>query len=108
VAQLKQWREQGDRLIVCLDANEDIYRKAIGRELTDTDGLALREAVGEFTGKRIGPTFFRGSKPIDGIWTTMHLTIANACIMPVGFGIGDHRLFVIDFHEVDVVGCSQQ
>ena len=77
VTQLKQCKEQGDRLIVCLDANEDIYRKAIGRELTDLEGLALREAVGEFTGKRIGPTFFRGSKPIDGIWTTTDLTIAK-------------------------------
>ncbi len=25
IAQLKQWREQGDRLIICLDANKDIY-----------------------------------------------------------------------------------
>jgi hypothetical protein len=28
------------------------------------------EVIGTFTGKKIGPTFFRGSKPIDGIWAT--------------------------------------
>jgi Pyruvate/2-oxoacid:ferredoxin oxidoreductase delta subunit len=33
VAQLKRWREQGDKLIVCLDANKDVYRKLIGRHL---------------------------------------------------------------------------
>ena len=64
---LKQWREEGDRLIVCMDANEDIYKKSIGKTLTDTEGLNMVEAVGEFTGKKIGPTFFQGSKPIDGI-----------------------------------------
>ena len=27
VAQLIKWREEGDRLVVCLDANEDIHKK---------------------------------------------------------------------------------
>jgi hypothetical protein len=27
VAQLQWWRKEGDRLIICLDANEDIYKK---------------------------------------------------------------------------------
>ena len=108
ITQLKQWRDQGDRLIVCLDANEDIYRKAIERELTDMNGLALREVVGEFTNKKVGPTFFRGLKPIDGVWATSDISVANACIMPVGYGIGDHRLFVIDFCAADIIGYSQQ
>jgi hypothetical protein len=110
IAQLKQWREQGDRLIVCLDANEDIYRKALGRELTDTEGLALREVVGSFTNKKIGPTFFRGSKPIDGVWATSDITIANVCIMPVSYGIGDPRLFVIDFQRLNtrITGAAKK
>ena len=66
IAQLKQWRDQGDRLIVCLDATEDIYRKAIGRELTDTDGLALKEVVGDFNGKPIGPIFLGVQNPSAG------------------------------------------
>ena len=41
VAQLLEWRQQGDRLIVCLDANEDIYKKSIGKALTATSGLTL-------------------------------------------------------------------
>jgi hypothetical protein len=55
---LKQCREEGDRLSVCMDANEDIYKKLIGKTLTDTKGLNMVEAAGEFTGKKIGPTFF--------------------------------------------------
>ena len=48
-------------------------------------GLEMKEVVGEFTGKKIGPTHFRGQLPIDGIWATTDITIANACIMPAGY-----------------------
>jgi hypothetical protein len=68
IIKLKQWRDQGDRLIVCLDTSENKCRKALGRKLTDAEGLALREVVASFTNKKIWPTFFRGSKPIYGLW----------------------------------------
>ena len=106
IEQLLKWREEGDKLIVCLDANENIYTKSIGKELTNLDGLAMKEVVGSFTGKQVGPTFFRGSNPIDGIWATSDITISNACIMPVGYGIGDHRMFIIDFITSDITGTN--
>ena len=31
LAQLRKWIEQGDRLIVCMDVNEDIYARALER-----------------------------------------------------------------------------
>jgi hypothetical protein len=104
VVQLQRWREDGDRLVVCLDANEDIYKKSLGKSLTDIDGLVMKEVVGEFTQIPVGAKYFRGSKPIDGIWATSDITVCNACIMPAGYGIGDHRLFVIDFASQDIVG----
>ncbi len=106
VEQLNAWRTQGDRLIVCLDANEDIYKKSIGKVLTSVDGLAMKEVVGEFTGTPIGPTYFRGSKPIDAIWATGDIQVAGACIMPAGYGIGDHRLFVVDFVASSLTGSA--
>ncbi len=62
------------------------------------------EVVGEFTGKNIGPTFFWGSKPIDGIWTTTDVILMHACIMLAGFGVGDHCLFVIDMQAASLIG----
>jgi hypothetical protein len=50
VAKLRKWREEGDRLVVCLDANEDIYKKSLGKSLTKSDGLRMSEVVGDFTG----------------------------------------------------------
>ena len=37
-------------------------------------------------------------------WTTGDITVTNACVMPVGFGVGDHRLLVIDFATTTLVG----
>ncbi len=104
--QLSRWRSEGDKLIVCLDTKEHIYRKAVGKSLTNIKGLAMKEVVGEFTGKKIGTTFFGGSKPMDGVWATSDITVSNAAIMPAGYGIGDHRLFVIDFASKDIVETS--
>ncbi len=67
VAQVKKWREECSRLIVCLDANKYIYKKSIGKALTDIDGLAMREVVGDFTRQPVGPTYFQGSTPINGV-----------------------------------------
>ncbi len=104
IDQLKKWRESGDRLVVCMDVNEHIYKKSIWRELTDPEGLAIQEVVGEFTQRPIGTTFFRGSKPIDGVWASSDIAISNAGVMPAGNGIGDPQLFVIDMATRDLVG----
>jgi hypothetical protein len=66
----------------------------------------MREVVGEFTGKKIGPTFFQGSKPIDGIWAMGNLIITHACMMPAGFEVMDHCMFLINFQESSMVGLA--
>ena len=45
--------------MLCLDANENIYRAELGWQLTDLHGLGMKEVVEEFMGKRLGTTFFR-------------------------------------------------
>ena len=50
-----------------MDVNKDIYRKSIGKVLTMSEDLQMMEAVDNYTGKKIGATFFRGTKPIDGV-----------------------------------------
>ena len=34
------------------------------------------------------------------------MTVASACVMPVGYGIGDHRLFVVDVLVNSLVGTD--
>ena len=90
MAQLRRWQQDEDKLIVCLDANEDIYCKLIGKALTDINGLVMKEVVGKFTCQPVGLTFFWESKPINCVWASSEILISNTCIMPAGYGIGDH------------------
>jgi hypothetical protein len=62
--------------------------------------------VGDFTGTKLVPTFFRGSTPIDGIWATEDVVVTHACVMLIGFGVGDHRMFIVDFQESSLVGTT--
>ncbi len=87
-----------------MDHNEHTYNGPLGRVLADTEGLGLQEAVLRHTGKRTGATFFRESKPINGLWVTSNSDIANVCMMPFGYGIGDHRMFVLDITMESLVG----
>ncbi len=64
VGQLKQWREDGDWLIVCLDANKNIYRKLIGKALMHIEGLAMKEVVGELPDSRLAPHFSGGQSQL--------------------------------------------
>jgi hypothetical protein len=82
-----------------LDVNADIYLKELGQALTDSNGLNMSEVVGDFTGRPVGPTFFRGTKPIDGVWATKDLQVVNACVMPAGFGVGGHRMFINEVYS---------
>ena len=64
---MKTWCSKGDRLIVCMDANNHIYKGDIGTALTDNNGLVMKEVVLNATGKALGTTYFRGITPINGI-----------------------------------------
>ena len=64
----------------------------------------MNEVVGTFTGKKIGATFFIGSKPIDAVWATPDIVVVGECVMPEGYGVGDHRLFVLDFLTSSIIG----
>jgi hypothetical protein len=64
---MKQLREASKHLVLCLDANANIYRAALGWQLTDLHELGMEEVVGDFTGRWLSATFFRGHEPIDAI-----------------------------------------
>ncbi len=70
------------------------------------DGPGMKEVVGEFAARQLGAKYFYGSKPIDGVWATGNITVTNACVMLVGFGVGDHWLSVIDFATTTLVGSG--
>ena len=79
-------------------------KKSTGKTLVGSKELGTGEAVAAFTGKKVGDMYFRGKKLIDGVWTTVNVVITGACVVPTGFSIGDHHLFVLAFLTSSLVG----
>ena len=84
--------------------NENIYRAALGWQLTDLHGLGMTEVVRDVTGRWLGATFFRGREPIDAIWVMRDLDVAHACVMLIGYKVGDLCLFVVNFSTASMIG----
>ena len=87
-----------------MDANEDIYKKSLGRSITARDGLNMNEVVGVFIRKKIGANFFRGPKPIDAVWATPDIVVVAACVIPAGYGVGNHRFFILELPISSLIG----
>jgi hypothetical protein len=102
--QLVKWWAAGDQIILFMVHNNHTYNGPLGRTLADTSGLGLQEAVLHHTGTQMGATFFRGSKLIDGLWVSSNIEILNVCVMPFGYGVGDHCMFVLDIMLESLIG----
>jgi hypothetical protein len=102
--QIRNWQTIGERIILFMENNEHVINGQLGKALADKDGPNLQEVIMQHTGTSPGATFFRGSKPIDGLWVSNDLNISNACVMPFGYGIGDHRAFILDIPIESLVG----
>jgi hypothetical protein len=104
IKQLKKWRAEGDRIVLFMDHNEHVYDGAPGKALSNSTGLNLQEVILQHTDTRTGATFFRGSKPINGLWASSNLEISNTCVMPFGYGVGDHQAFILGIMLESQVG----
>ena len=71
---LRRWKSQRERLIVMLDANENMNDGRLERAFSASD-LDLQDVV-RLRRECDGPaTWFRGSKQIDAIWATKDIRI---------------------------------
>jgi hypothetical protein len=106
VKQIKDWQATENRIILFMDHNKHVINGPLGRDLADKEGPDLREAILHHTGASPGTTFFRGSRPIDGLWISSNLDISNTCVMPFSYGIGNHRAFILDIPIESLVGVD--
>jgi hypothetical protein len=89
-----------------MDHNEHVYNGVLGKALSNRNGLNLQEVILKQTGAPTGAMFFRGSQPINGLWASNDLDISNACVMPFGYGAGNHCAFVLDIPLQSLVGMN--
>ena len=106
LAALQAWRETGERLILGIDANEDMATGILARALRRPD-LRMRDLIRERTGLPGPATHIRGKKQIDGVWATPDITAEEARFLPFGIGVGDHRMLVVDIPSGDLIGVHR-
>ena len=103
VAQLTEWRNDNEKLILMLDSNENMASGPLSRLLQGPD-LAMIDAI-HLRSQTPGPhTFIRGSRQIDGAWVTPDIDITAACFLPFFFGVGDHRAMLLDIPQHCILG----
>jgi hypothetical protein len=106
VKQNKDLQATGVKIILFIDHNEHMMNGPLGRDLADKEVPDLREAILHHTGTSPGTTFFQGSRPIDGLWISINLDISNACMIPFGYGIGNHQAFILNIPIKALVGVD--
>ena len=105
VEAIRQWRAQDDRVILMIDANENVLTGKLATCLADSD-IGMVEAVHS---RKAGPgpkTWFRGKEAIDGIWISSDLVCKGASYLPFHADLGDHRPTCIDLTISSVLGTN--
>jgi len=105
IKQVKTWRQQHIKVMVCLDANEDTEAlnplKDLGQLIAETDLTDVHE--NKFPQRPRPTTHQRGTRPIDIILASPRFVnaVTAAYILPFGIPItmpGDHRTLGIDLN----------
>jgi hypothetical protein len=93
--EIDTWLEQGDQLIVALDANEELRRGPVSTAFKQRN---LREVLLSRHGHNAPPTTDNGSAVIDGIWATPAIGIERGGYLAGGEAIPrtNHRCLWMD------------
>ena len=103
---MASYNKEGDQIVFFMDHNEHVINGPLGKALANKEGPDLREAIVHHTGTSLGAMFFQGTLPINGLWVSGDLDVSNACVVPFGYCIGDHRAFILDIPLESLVGVD--
>jgi hypothetical protein len=101
--EISEWRASGHQVILALDANQNVYTGPFATALRD-DKYGMACLFQEATGAEAPNSHFRGSEPITTFFGTGGLTLGDAMAYPHWYGIGDHRVFVLEVSAESLFG----
>ena len=88
-AALKTWIHYGDKIVLMLDANEDVHDGLLSKSLVLMGPVSVQQS--RFGRTMMTPTYQRGSVPIDNIFVSRSITSVRADMLGFGNDPGDHR-----------------
>ncbi len=105
VKQLSTWIAAGDRILLFIDANEQVTNGPIYRALS---ALNMTEITHKYWDPGIVPhTHISGSKAIDGIFATRDIEVTGLVELSFDESVGDHRTMIIETTTISTIGRFQ-
>ena len=101
IKQLQAWIKQNNKIIILIDANEDVRSGTLSTRL-ETVGLV--SAIRRQHGNHCPPTQHSGSTPIDDIWVSRDIHPTRTGYMSFCDGPGDHRALYLDINSDHLFG----
>jgi hypothetical protein len=100
--EIVKWRLAGEEVVLAIDANQDVYGGKLALALRDSCQMAcLLEPI---LGERVPNSHFRGTTAISTVFGTPGLVSNNAMCFPHWYGVGDHRVFVLELSAASLFG----
>ena len=103
LTQIRQWRTNGDQIIIMIDCNEDIRSPTIKNSF---QSVGLKEIITNNRDENAPATFHRGSAPIDGIFATPTINMLQGGYLPFGEMPSDHRTLWLDISYENAFGYT--
>jgi hypothetical protein len=97
---LQTWMHQGDRILLYMDANENVITGPLCSKLADI-GLT---PWGHRLHGHLPNTHVEGSECIDEVWGSIGLEVTGLKVLPFSESIGDNRTLIVDFTTRSAIG----
>jgi hypothetical protein len=103
ISLLRQWKGAGDEIMQLGDFNENVYLGPIACSLS-LEELPMGKTCQRTTETMLPANHSRGHNPIDAVFCTAGLVCTAVTLLPSRVGVGDHRVFVLDFASEIILG----
>ena len=95
VSKLREWRDQGEKLILLFDSNGNMENGPLAKILAHLD-LHIIDAIKQIFNLPGLYIFVRCSCQIDKAWVTLGIDIDCSFFLPFFFYVRDHRAIILD------------
>ena len=102
---ITQCHQQNDQIILMMDVNQDV---ATGQFTAWLEAQGLNESIASGRPTTAPPTYHRGSRQIDGIFTSASITAVRSGFLEFGVFPSDHRALWLDISYHNAFGCKMQ
>ena len=103
--QLAQWKQQGYQILLFADANSNVYDGILAVEL-QREEIRMVDVCEAALGHKSPNSHASGTLPITGVFATSDLAAQHVFQSSHGFGLGDHRVFVVDIDLAQLLGSE--